>query len=110
MKTIMKSILAGAIALALVTVGTSSAQARPWFLPPLPGRVAAGFVAGTVVGATILAPCYSYPAPLYPAAAYYPPGLRPVVVALPVPYFYGGFRVGYGWGPRYHYGYHGHRR
>ncbi|HEX4119418.1 MAG TPA: hypothetical protein VH619_02225 [Verrucomicrobiae bacterium] len=92
MKTLTKSILAGAAALALVTLGTSSAEARPWYLPPLPGRVAVGVTVAPVTPA----PYYAYPAPVYP----YP-------VARPVPYFYGGFRGGYGWGWGPHYGYGG---
>jgi hypothetical protein len=104
MKTIMKSILAGAVGLALITVGTASAEARPWFAPPVPGTV--------VVGATVAPPYYAYGAPGY--AYPYPVG-GAVVIGAPVPYYYGGFRAGYGWGwgPGYHgyaghYGYGGH--
>jgi hypothetical protein len=107
----MKSILAGAVGLALVTVGTASAEAHPWFLPPLPGRA---FVGGAVVGATVAAaataPYYAYGAPTYPAPvgpyAYPYPVAGPVVVGAPAPYFYGGFRGGYGWG--WGAGYHGY--
>jgi hypothetical protein len=123
MKTMTKSIMAGAVALALVTVGTSQAQARGW---PVAGAVVGGLAAGTVIGTTIAsasAPAYygypAYSAPVYPApivvqapapAWYYP---RPVVVAAPVPYYgYPAVRAGFWWGPRYHYGYgyRGYRR
>jgi hypothetical protein len=123
MKTLTKSLIAGAVALALVTVGTQQAQAGGW---PIAAGVVGGLAAGTVIGATVAsasapayygypapvypAPAYGYAAPVYPgpvvapAPAYYP---RPVVVAAPYPYYYGypGFRAGFGWGPGYRYGY-----
>ncbi|HUD47469.1 MAG TPA: hypothetical protein VMR33_11595 [Candidatus Baltobacteraceae bacterium] len=116
MKTITKSIIAGAVALALVTLGTSQAQAHGW---PVAVGVAGGVTAGVVVGATIAnayAPAYyAYPAPAYPAPVVvqasapvcYNPG--PVVVGERYPYIYPAVRVGFGWGPRYHYGYRGYR-
>ena len=116
MKTMTKSIMAGALALALVTVGTPQAQAGGW---PVAGAVVGGLAAGAVIGATVAsaaapayygypapaypAPAYGYAAPVYPAPVYYCP--RPVVVAAPFPYVYPGVRTGYWWGPRYHYGY-----
>lgn len=81
MKTITKTILAGAAALALVTAGTTSAQAHPWFVPRVP-RV--------VVGAAVV------PAPVVVAP--------PVVVAAPAPVVYGAY--GWGWGPHYYGGYY----
>jgi len=120
MKTMTKSILAGAVALALATVGTSQAQAGGWAVA---GGVMGGLAAGTVIGATIASAStpayYAYPAPAYPVPAYYAypapvvvrapvPAYcytRPVVVAAPVPYVYPLVRAGYWWGPRYHYGY-----
>jgi hypothetical protein len=126
MKTMTKSILAGAVALALATVGTSQAQAGGWAVA---GGVVGGLAAGTVIGATIASAYdpayYGYPAPMYRAPAYYAysapayPALapacyypRPVVVAAPFPYVYPAVRAGYAWGPRYHYGYgyRGYRR
>jgi len=120
MKTMTKSILAGAVALAMVTVGTPQAQAGGWAVA---GGVMRGLAVGTVVGATIAnasAPAYyAYPGPAYayvgpaypaPAPAYYCPPA--VVVAAPFPYVYPGMRAGYWWGPRYRYGYgyRGYRR
>jgi hypothetical protein len=111
MKTITKSILAGAVALALVTVGTSQAQAGGW---PIAAGVVGGLAVGTAVGAAVAnssAPAYyGYPGPVYPGYAYSAPvpvGYcpQPVVVAAPGPYFYPGFRAGFGWGRGYHYGY-----
>ncbi len=62
MKTITKSILAGAVALALVTVGTSQAQAGGW---PIAAGVVGGLAVGTAVGAAVAnssAPAYyGYP-------------------------------------------------
>jgi hypothetical protein len=117
MKTMTKSILAGAIALALATAGTSKAQAGVW---PVAGAAVGGLAVGTVIGATIAnasAPAYyAYPAAAYPAPvvaqapvpAYCYPG--PVVVAARVPYVYPRVRAGFWWGPRYRYGYRGYRR
>ncbi len=130
MKTLTKSIMAGAVALALVTVGTQQARAGGW---PIAAGVVGGLAVGTVVGASIAsasAPAYyGYPAPVYPAPGYayaatacpapvvavapvcYP---RPVVVAAPFPYYgYPGVRAAYWGGPRYGYaygyGYRGYR-
>jgi hypothetical protein len=122
MKTLTKSIMTGAVAVALVTLGTQQAQAGGW---PIAAGVVGGLAAGTIIGASIAsasAPAYyGYTAPVYPAPGYayatpaYPapapvvavaPAYYPrVVVAAPYPYWYPGIRAGYAWGPRFGYGY-----
>jgi hypothetical protein len=117
MKTVTKSIIACAVALAVATVGTSQAKAGPWAVA---AGVTGGLAAGAVIGATVASAYhpdyYGYPGAVYPGpvvaiapAWCYP---RPIVVAPPVPYVYPGFRVGYGWRPHYGYwgGYRGYRR
>ena len=112
MKTMTKSILACAVALALVTVGTSQAKAGPWAVA---AGVTAGVATGAVVGAAIAshsAPVYyGYPAPAYPGPVVVAPPVcypRAVVVVPPLGFVGPGFRAGY-WGPRYAYGYRGFR-
>jgi hypothetical protein len=118
MKTITKSMLAGAVALALVTVGTEQARAWP-VAPVVVGSVAAGAVIGATVASATAPAYYAYPGPVVAPPVYaapvcpapvvvrapvvcYPPT---VVVGAPFHYWYPGYRGGYAWGPRYHYGY-----
>ncbi len=110
--------IAGAVALGVVALGTSQAQAWP-VAPVVVGSVAAGAVVGATI-ATAAAPHYTYAAPVYPSPSTRPRYIvrqfvprrwlplrycysAPVVVVGPRPYWYGGVR-GY-WGPHYHYGY-----
>jgi hypothetical protein len=118
MKTMIKSMIAGAVALGVVALGTSQAEAWP-IAPVVVGSVAAGAVVGATIATAVAPHYYGYPAPVYYSPPVYSAPVcpapvvavapycypQPVVVVGPRPYWYGGAR-GY-WGPHYGYGYRG---
>lgn len=74
MKTVMKTSIVGALALAMATLGTTNAQA--WGAWPIAAAAVGGLAVGTTVGAAVAsanAPTYAYPDayPAYPAAPAY---------------------------------------
>jgi hypothetical protein len=121
MKTFMKTSCVAALALAMTTFGAAQARAGGWAVA---GGVLGGVAVGTAVGVSVASAAtpvyYTAPPPVYAAPTYYAPAAAcapaPVAVApayyyaprvvytAPYPYYYPYGRVGYGWGPRYHYG------
>jgi hypothetical protein len=115
MKTLTKISCVAALALGMTAFGTLKAEARPWFLPPLP-RVGIA-IGGPAVGVSVAAsraPIYGYPGYGYPSVYAGYPAVAPVYYAgrpwgYGAPYRYGygsyGGRVGWGRGWGNHYGY-----
>lgn len=117
MKTFVKICAVSGAVLSLTALGVSNANAGGW---PIAAGVAAGVTAGAIVGTAVAASTapppvyyapgpYAYAAPAAPVAvappapvvvaaapAYYPYYAYPRVY--PYPYYYPGYRVGWGWG------------
>jgi hypothetical protein len=103
MKMMIKISCVAALALTMTIFGAQNARARGWVVA---GGV--GVTVGPAVGVSVAAGpvYYTAPAPVVTVAPAYCYGPRVVCAAPYHPYL----RVGYGWGPRYHYGGHFYRR